>query len=227
MTIVSKLLLASLLGGTVGFERDMHGRAAGLRTNILVCAGSTLFMIISEIIANRVNATAVGRFADPGRIAAQIITGIGFIGAGAIIKDGFNIRGLTTAACLWLVAGLGMAIGAGLYMLGICATFIAMISLVLLKNLENIYPRDSYRTLVMDVPNEMDLYEIIKTMKTFNCLKILYFDFERNFDTDVTTVKLTMRLFHKGITDNMLQPIIRAFKDAKIPLKRIKWDHNY
>jgi len=226
-TILFKLLLAGVLGAVIGFERDMHGRAAGLRTNLLVSMGSALFMIISEMVASSVAATSAGRFADPGRIAAQIITGIGFIGAGAIIKEGFNIRGLTTASCLWLVAGLGMAVGAGLYMLGIYATLIAVICLVVLKNLDKLYPRDSYRTLVIDFPNETDLTEIVKPLKQFKELKILYFDFERNFDSGYTTVKLTIRLFHKGITDKLSHSIINAFLDAKIPVKRIKWDHNY
>ncbi len=226
-TIILKLLLAAVLGGIIGFERDMHGRAAGLRTNLLVCMGSALFMIISEMVANSAMVNNSGRFADPGRIAAQIITGIGFIGAGAIIKEGFNIRGLTTAACLWLVAGLGMAVGAGYYMLGIYATLIAIVSLVALKNLDKLFPRDSYRTLAIDFSNEKELSEIVQTVKQFKELKILYFDFDRNYETGTTTVKLTIRLFHRGITDKLSHSILQAFFDAKIPVKRIKWDHNY
>ncbi len=186
LTIIVKLVLAGVLGGIIGFERDMHGRAAGLRTNLLVCMGSALFMLVSEIVANRAMGssmgTTMGRFADPGRIAAQIITGIGFIGAGAIIKEGFNVRGLTTAACLWLVAGIGMAVGAGLYLLGIYSTLIGVVALVALKNLDKLYPRDSYRTLVIVTPNETELSEIIKPIKQFPELKILYFDFERDYD---------------------------------------------
>lgn len=232
LTIIAKLGLAGLLGGIIGFERDMHGRAAGLRTNLLVSMGSALFMIVSEIVAAKAmmgstGGGAIGRFADPGRIAAQIITGIGFIGAGAIIKEGFNVRGLTTAACLWLVAGLGMAVGAGLYLIGIYATLIGVISLVALKNLDKLYPRDSYRTLVIVTPNETELSEIIKPVKQFPELKILYFDFERDYDKGVTSVKLTIRLFHKGITDKLSHSIIQAFINAKVPVKRIKWDHNY
>jgi putative Mg2+ transporter-C (MgtC) family protein len=229
--IVLKLVLAGVLGGIIGFERDMHGRAAGLRTNLLVCMGSALFMLVSEIVANHAmsssSGSAMGRFADPGRIAAQIITGIGFIGAGAIIKEGFNVRGLTTAACLWLVAGIGMAVGAGLYMLGIYATLIGVASLVVLKNLDKLYPRDSYRTLVIDTPNETELSDIIKPVKQIPELKILYFDFERNYETGVTSVKFTIRLFHKGITDKLSHAIIQTFIEAKVPVRRIKWDHNY
>lgn len=231
LTIIVKLVLAGALGGIIGFERDMHGRAAGLRTNLLVCMGSALFMLVSEIVANRAMGssmgTTMGRFADPGRIAAQIITGIGFIGAGAIIKEGFNVRGLTTAACLWLVAGIGMAVGAGLYLLGIYSTLIGVLALVALKNLDKLYPRDSYRMLVIVTPNETELSDIIKPIKQFPELKILYFDFERDYDRGVTSVKLTLRLFHKGITDKLSHSILQAYLNAKVPVKRIKWDHNY
>lgn len=226
-SIILKLLISGILGGVIGFERDMHGRAAGLRTNLLVSMGSALFMIISEIVANRAAGTTIGRFADPGRIAAQIITGIGFIGAGAIIKEGFSIRGLTTAACLWLVAGIGMAVGAGLFMLGFYSTLIAITCLAGLKNLDKLYPRDSYRTLVIETPNETDLGDVVKPIKQFGELKILYFDFDRNYNTGVTTVKLTIRLFHKGITDKLSHSIIQSFLVADISVKRIKWDHNY
>lgn len=227
LTIILKLALAGILGGIIGFERDMHGRAAGLRTNLLVSMGAALFMIISETVATRAMGSSIGRFADPGRIAAQIIAGIGFIGAGAIIKEGFSVRGLTTAACLWLVAGIGMAVGAGLFMLGVYSTLIAVVCLLGLKNLDKLYPRDSYRTLVIEIPNATDLGYVVNPIKQFRELKILYFDFDRNYNTGVTTVKFTLRLFHKGITDKLSHSIIQSFIAADISVKRIKWDHNY
>ena len=116
-SFVFKLVLASFLGAIIGFERDVHGRAAGLRTHLLVSLGSAVFMVLSESIAvsysNQITYPLLR--VDPSRIAAQIITGIGFLGAGAIIKSGMSIRGLTTAACLWLSAGIGMSIGAGYF----------------------------------------------------------------------------------------------------------------
>ena len=104
--LVIKLFLAILLGGLVGFEREKRDRAAGLRTNILVCMGATLVTISSLMF---------GPSSDPSRIAGQIIVGIGFIGAGVIMKEGGGVRGLTTAASLWVVAGIGLAIGIGFY----------------------------------------------------------------------------------------------------------------
>ena len=109
--MVVKLLVAILLGSLIGLERETHGRPAGLRTHVLVCMGSTLFTIASYVIAGPQR--AVGPINDPGRIAAQIVTGIGFLGAGTIIHQGSVVRGLTTAASIWAVAAIGLAIGIG------------------------------------------------------------------------------------------------------------------
>lgn len=119
-----RLLIAGILGAIIGLERDIHGRAAGLRTNLLVSMGSAVFTLISVNIAHPNDPAAASEIlrTDPGRIAAQIITGIGFLGAGTIIKYGFTVKGLTTAACLWLSAGIGMSAGAGFIDLALVAT---------------------------------------------------------------------------------------------------------
>ena len=105
LDILGRLLLAVLLGGAVGLERETRGKAAGLRTNILICVGATLFTILSIHMA--------GPNGDPARIAAQIVTGVGFLGAGTILHDRGAITGLTSAATIWLVAAIGVALGAG------------------------------------------------------------------------------------------------------------------
>jgi putative Mg2+ transporter-C (MgtC) family protein len=114
--LLLRILIAAVLGGVLGLERDMHGRGAGLRAHLLVGAGAALFMILSINIANFsiITPSDFAKVTDPGRIAAQIVTGIGFLGAGVIIREGFTIRGLTTAACLWITAAIGMSSGAGL-----------------------------------------------------------------------------------------------------------------
>ena len=106
--IFEKLLLACILGGLIGYEREARHKSAGLRTNILVCLGSCLVMMISVDIGD-------GSGVDSARIAAQVVSGIGFLGAGAIMKEGLSVTGLTTAACLWVVAGVGLAVGLGFY----------------------------------------------------------------------------------------------------------------
>ena len=224
---LARLAISCLLGGAIGLERDMHGRAAGLRTNMLVSLGSALFMLISETVALLYSANlagATGLRVDPSRIAAQIITGIGFLGAGAIIKEGINVRGLTTSACLWLSAGIGMACGAGLFELAVVVTLIGLFTLVVLNRLERLYPRDSYRTLEIVVPNQTDLSRVIDTIKREN-LKILHLDYERDYQKDQMVVVFNIRLFHRGVPDKLSHKIIADLEASGLPVQRIKWWH--
>jgi putative Mg2+ transporter-C (MgtC) family protein len=125
-----RLLFACVLGGLIGFERELRDREAGVRTHLLVSLGSALFTIVSAFGFHEflVNGGSVVR-ADPTRIAAQIVTGIGFLGAGAIIREGLSVRGLTTAATLWVVAAIGMACGAGYYWPAAAATALTLFAL--------------------------------------------------------------------------------------------------
>ncbi|MBU1895233.1 MAG: MgtC/SapB family protein [Candidatus Omnitrophota bacterium] len=128
LTILIRILVSALLGGLIGFERELHGCAAGLRTHILVCMGSTLFMLTSIAVA--VNYGHLGD-TDPSRIAAGVVTGIGFLGAGAIIRYGASIRGLTTAASIWAVSAIGLAVGAALYEAAGITTVVTLAILIL------------------------------------------------------------------------------------------------
>jgi putative Mg2+ transporter-C (MgtC) family protein len=125
-----RIVVAAALGGAVGIERELRDREAGFRTHMLVSIGSALFTIVSAYAFRDflVSGAAVVR-ADPTRIAAQIVTGIGFLGAGAIIRQGLAVRGLTTAATLWVVAAIGMAVGAGYYGGAVITTAVVLISL--------------------------------------------------------------------------------------------------
>src|SRR5215831_5025746 len=137
-SILGKLVLAALLGGVIGLERQIREKPAGLRTNILICVGSTLFMSISTKVAALVGG-------DPTRIAAQIISGIGFLGAGAVLHSHGFVLGLTTAATIWVVAGVGMALGSGMYMVAIFATAMSLLTLYFLSFIEDrIQGRRSY-----------------------------------------------------------------------------------
>jgi putative Mg2+ transporter-C (MgtC) family protein len=128
--VLLRLLIAALLGGAIGFERELRERQAGLRTHLVVSVGSALFTLVSAYGFSEF-LTSGGALVrtDPTRIAAQIVSGIGFLGAGAIIRQGLSVRGLTTAATLWLVAGIGMACGAGFYSAAIIATAGAILTL--------------------------------------------------------------------------------------------------
>lgn len=131
--IVQRLLLITVLAGLIGFERERHGRAAGLRTHILVGLGSCLIMLtalhLMDALAGRVEV-------DPTRMAAQVVSGIGFLGAGTILRFRASVRGLTTAASLWAVAGIGLSVGAGFLVGAVAATTIVLTALFGLSRLE-------------------------------------------------------------------------------------------
>jgi putative Mg2+ transporter-C (MgtC) family protein len=136
--LISRLLLAAVLGSVIGFERERLSWAAGLRTHMLVCVGSTLIMIVSAFGFADVLGTPHVEL-DPSRIAAQVVSGIGFLGAGSILMRGEIIRGLTTAASLWTVAAVGLAVGGGLYTAAVAATIIILIILAGIKPIEKWY----------------------------------------------------------------------------------------
>jgi putative Mg2+ transporter-C (MgtC) family protein len=122
------IILAALLGAGIGLERELSGKAAGLRTNLLICLGASVFTIISREMA-------AGAGDSVTRIAAQVVTGVGFLGAGAIIQDRQGVHGLTTAATIWLVASIGMACGGQFYVLAIVSSIIAVLALIGLRRL--------------------------------------------------------------------------------------------
>jgi len=124
--------MAIVCGGVIGVERELKRKPAGFRTNILICLGSTYFMLISLLASG----SAAGRPGDPGRVAAQVVTGIGFLGAGAIIQSRGQIAGLTTAALIWVVASVGLLIGAGFELLALLGTAVIYLTLTLLGMVE-------------------------------------------------------------------------------------------
>lgn len=130
---VARLVLACILGGLIGYERENMHRPAGFRTNILVCVGAALVMITSEFIFKQYRGMAN---MDPARLGAQVISGIGFLGAGTIIREGFSVKGLTTAASLWAVSCVGIAVGIGFYQGAVAATILIYLTLIALKRLE-------------------------------------------------------------------------------------------
>jgi putative Mg2+ transporter-C (MgtC) family protein len=137
LRLVGILLLAACTGALVGWDRERRDRPAGLRTHILVCLGSALITLVSSHMSD----PATGVRADPTRIAAQIVSGIGFLGAGTIMRQGNVVRGLTTAASLWTVAGIGMAIAASWQMavVGVAAALIVVFTLTVVDRLEDVY----------------------------------------------------------------------------------------
>jgi putative Mg2+ transporter-C (MgtC) family protein len=221
-----RIILASLLGGVIGLERDMHGRAAGLRTHLLVSMGAALFMVLSELVAAHAATMTkqglVAAFSDPGRIAAQVVTGIGFLGAGTIIKEGLTIRGLTTAACLWLVAAIGMAAGGGYFIIAIVTTLIALLSLISLHYLERIYPKDSYRILTIETGISIDPVRLIEKI-TEKHVQVIFVELDKDYDRGRTILKLHVHIFHKGLTDVLSHRIINKIERGNVPLNKVSW----
>jgi putative Mg2+ transporter-C (MgtC) family protein len=149
-----RLVAAAVLGGAVGLDREIRGRQAGFRTNILVCLGSALVMLVSIRFAAHSwpHPPGININVDPARIAYGVMTGVGFLGAGTIIHTKGAIRGLTTAAALWCVAGIGLAAGFGAYLLAFMATVVVVVVLWLFDYIENIVPRLRYRIVTFRGP---------------------------------------------------------------------------
>jgi len=222
---LGRILLSALLGGLLGFERDIHGRGAGLRTHLLVSLGACVFMILSthvESFGVAVADTGFSRVTDPARIAAQVVTGIGFLGAGVIIKEGLSIRGLTTAACLWVAAAIGMASGAGFFVIAVITTAIALFSLTFLRTVENFYRKDVYRDLAVSIPNGVDIRNVMDKVKSDE-VQVISYAMERNYQSQTTNLKMSLRLFHRGNIENLSCLIIEKLERSDLPLKELKW----
>jgi putative Mg2+ transporter-C (MgtC) family protein len=170
LDVLLRLTVAAVLGGAIGLEREIREREAGLRTHLLVSVGSALFTIVSAYAwADWSFSTPRGIVFDPTRIAAQIVTGIGFLGAGAIIRQGLTVRGLTTAATLWLVAAIGMASGAGYWEAAVIATVGALVTLwplrlVAHRALLRIRPEDEQR-LVVDLAGHQGAAPVLASLE--------------------------------------------------------------
>jgi putative Mg2+ transporter-C (MgtC) family protein len=191
--IILRLALGTLLGGIIGFERQSHGRAAGFRTQLLVCVACVLIMIISEGYYLQTAMNPQYMRIDPTRIAAGAMTGVGFLGAGVILKSGLSVQGLTTAACIWIVSAIGLAVGAGQYVAAVAGFVITFVSLWLLRILESQMPRLTYRyiTLVTDETGDEAAVTHPFEEKGFRIVKMDYEvalrEKERTFKFTVTT----------------------------------------
>ncbi|HDD54870.1 MAG TPA: MgtC/SapB family protein [Chloroflexi bacterium] len=216
--LILKLAAASLLGGALGLEREIHGRPAGLRTHFLVSLGAAAFMVLSPLVS------AMGNdlLGDPGRIAAQIVTGIGFLGAGAIVKEGVSIHGLTTAACLWVAAAIGMACGAGQFSEALLIAALAIVALVVLPYAEVIFKTHSYRVLEIILPLDSDVSSVLNAVKSTKS-RILRCDLERDYETGILVVSLLIRLYHRGVTDKRAHGIIQSIEELSLGQKQINW----
>ena len=200
-----RLVLAAIAGGLVGLERELRGRQAGFRTNMLVCVGCALVMLVSLSFAER-RWPHEGSFnlnVDPARIAYGIMAGIGFLGAGTIIKHEVSVRGLTTAAAMWCVAAIGMAAGFGMYTITAVATAIVVGALWILDMIENALPKVMYRVIIVRRPWERDVIDdTVKRMKIAG-VRVSGVSFHRTPDLDDVDISVRIAFTHKQVFYNL------------------------
>jgi len=215
--IIFRLVLGAILGGVIGFERQHHGRQAGFRTQLIVCVASVLVMIVSEYYhyLSYMNPSYVR--VDPGRIAAGAITGIGFIGAGAILKMGITIQGLTTAACLWMVSAIGLAVGAGLYIAGTAACALTLFSLLVLRVIERKMSRVDFKFITITADSGSDDSDINSILGAHG-VRISKTDYEKDIIKGETTYDITISQVNHAPMKTILDELsaIRSVKKVVI-----------
>ncbi len=219
--IIIKLLLAAILGGLIGIEREAHGRPAGFRTHILIATGSALLMMISQHIYEIYQELRVESMIlriDPGRIAAMTIASMGFLGAGVIIREKGQVRGLTTAACLWIVTAIGLAVGCGFYSPAVITTIISILSLVMLRYIERNINKDWYRRIVITTEDtEEQLIKICNLLKK-NKGKILNI----GFDKDIIKKEILYDIDIRFREDTLDSVIVRELSMIN-GIKKVRW----
>lgn len=193
---LAKLVIAALVGAAIGFEREAHGQAAGLRTFILICVGACLMMMLSLEMVELHRHLAVDQSVvrlDPARIASYAIASMGFLGAGAIITGKGSVRGLTTAAGLWLATGLGLSIGAGYLIPALFATFISLIILYVLRLIKPIFSHDLFTILILKyhgVPDPLD--QIKQILENFR-MSITFINYKLEPLTNLMTFQFRLQ----------------------------------
>ena len=208
-----RLILACVLGGMIGLERDLHGRNAGIRTNMLVCVGAALFTIVSISVQG----------ADPSRIAAQIVCGIGFLGAGAILKDGFNIRGLTTAAYMWFIAAVGISCGLGQWVLSSVGAIGVLGLTISVKCMERMLPRRLIMHIKMECASEEVFHTVQQYLKDFiKSFKLYSLDVKYNVATGNYTLAFWLDMDYKSSQVELCNQILSQMKGISPDLKNIQ-----
>lgn len=219
--LIARLLVAGILGALVGFEREKRFKEAGLRTHFLVAVGSALSMIVSKYAFYDVVNNGTIEL-DQSRVAASVISGVGFLGAGTILVQRQSVKGLTTAAGLWSTAGIGLAIGAGMYIVSICGTILVLIGLeVLSRFFKSVFPK-VHKLKVHVYSNEI-IPKIIDILTTNN-LKIIAYQVKLKLkSTDNQTIyMINIQLkTNKGIEENEIFKVLQSIEE----IESIKFDY--
>lgn len=216
-SILFRLVLAVILGGFIGLEREIHGRPAGSRTHILVCLGAAILLIAFEKLSVRFPE----RWNDGSKIAAGIVTGIGFLGAGAIVRIGDLVRGLTTAACIWFTAILGILIGSGVYDLAVISTCVVLIILVLIDKIDISRSAMKYHKIIIQGKDEFFQTLMQKTEGILLKNKFIILDQDVSRDISDRRFKITFQTKIKSRKDRGSIVSEIASQDG---IYQVKWE---
>lgn len=216
-TALTRLGIIFILSFVIGFEREKDRQPAGLRTHILIGIGSTMMMILSLYIPQ----WAEGRFdSDPTRIAAQVITGIGFLGAGAIVKIGMNIRGITTAANIWVICAIGLSVGAGLYIVAGIVTAVTLLTLVVLNKIEHrITRKGPLRELNIYVDGDSSQLNTIKAILVDRGIAISDIAVKESIQQSKTKLTFRIHIPDKTSIAELMQDFRQVRRISDIELK--------
>jgi len=198
--IIIRLFLGAFIGGIIGFEREVHGRAAGFRTQLIVCVAAVLIMIISENYYHYLHNFDDSLRIDPARISAGALIGIGFLGAGVIIKSGFAARGLTTAASIWIVSAIGLAIGGGLYLEGILTAIITIMALMVLRGVEKKINTLRFKNIVISSSSGENIEEQVLSLLANKGFHVHSVDYEKKRDSGELIYHFTVSVRDKNAT---------------------------
>ncbi len=199
--IFLRLAAALLAGGAIGFERERDSQPAGLRTHMILALGAALVMILSINMGIEYNS-------DPARLAAQVVSGIGFLGAGAILRFGLNVKGLTTASTLWTTAMVGMAIGYGYYLVALFAVIIMLIVLTLVERFEKKFVRvNVIRTVVVDVQDREGMIREVRKTITKIADAIIAFNVQKSLKNKHMRIEIVARFNRSEKLEDMMEVI--------------------
>lgn len=208
--IILRILLGAALGAVIGFERERDNQPAGLRTHMILVIGATLAMVLSVNLGYLF--ARPGTPADPARLAAQVISGIGFLGAGAILRYGFNVKGLTTATSLWTMAIVGLAVGAGYYLIGVVTTALMLLVLGLLNVIENRFVRTSVsRYIALQANYRKGVVKAVRQLVNEFADDLLSFTIQKHVKNKRIRIQIVARISR----DQTLEELVDGLSDIE------------
>lgn len=208
--IILRVLVAAVLGAAVGLERERQDQPAGLRTHMILVIGATLAMVLSVNVGYLY--ARPGTPSDPARLAAQVISGIGFLGAGAILRYGFTVKGLTTATSLWTMAIVGMTVGAGYYLIGVVTTVLMLVVLALLNTIENRFVRTAISRLIqIEADYHKGVVKSVRRIVEKYADSLTSFSIQKHYKQKRLRIQVVARISH----DQTLEELIETISDIE------------